>query len=69
MQYAVFLNLDGTLMIDGKISEINRKAIVKSRENGHLIFINTGRSYSFMPDAVFETVDFDGYVSWLGYQI
>ena len=42
MQYAVFLNLDGTLMIDGKISEINRKAIVKSRENGHLIFINTG---------------------------
>ena len=32
-----FLDLDCTLMINGMISEINRKAIVKARENGHYV--------------------------------
>lgn len=42
--YILSSDYDGTLFIDGKISEEDRKAITKFREEGHLFVINTGRN-------------------------
>ncbi len=40
----VFLDLDGTLWMHEIIPDSALKAIREARENGHLIFVNTGRS-------------------------
>ena len=48
-KYAVFLDIDGTLYSSG-IPEENRIAIKKARENGHMIFINSGRAMGNIGD-------------------
>ena len=47
MRKAVFFDIDGTLTseLDGSIPESAVYAIRKSRENGNLMFINTGRCF------------------------
>lgn len=40
----VFVDLDGTLWLNEQIPDSALTAIQKARENGHLIFANTGRS-------------------------
>ena len=44
----LFFDIDGTLWtMDGHIPESTREAIRKVRENGHLVFINSGRTRGY----------------------
>lgn len=69
-QKALFFDIDGTLF-----SEINRnvpvsakEAIDQARENGHLVFINTGRTYSLI-GPVARMVEVDGYCCGCGTRV
>ncbi len=57
----LFFDIDGTLLDEktGKIPESAIEAIRKARENGHLAFINSGRTVSFL-DGEIEKIEFDG---------
>lgn len=66
-KYAVFLDIDGTLYSSG-IPEENKNAIKKARENGHMIFINSGRAMGNIGDEI-RSVGFDGYVAGIGCNI
>lgn len=59
---ALFFDIDGTLL-DNKTWSIPQSAIEalkKARENGHYLFINTGRTYSGLTE-VRKQFEFDGY--------
>ncbi|MDY3845583.1 MAG: riboflavin biosynthesis protein RibF [Eubacteriales bacterium] len=59
--YALFFDIDGTLFFDGKLSDENRDALIRVRNEGNLVFINTGRSRAWCPDAVINCgVEWDG---------
>lgn len=65
-KFAVFLDIDNTLMSDGIIPQKNIDTIKKVRENGSYVFINTARSYGFIPEML-KNVDFlDGYIAGIG---
>lgn len=74
--YAIFLDIDGTVMVDGLklggdagrgvVPPINIKVIKKARELGHKVFINTGRAYGFVPRELLDTLDVDGVVCGSG---
>lgn len=64
-KYAFFIDIDGTLYTDGTVCAKNKEAIRNCISKGHLVFINTARSMSIIPDEV-SAVDFSGYVSALG---
>lgn len=63
----MFFDIDGTLIPEGKamVPESTKKALKQARENGHLLFINTGRTY-FNIDPFIRALDFDGYVCGCG---
>lgn len=64
---AVFLDIDGTLISDSfKVSDDNLKAIAEARAKGHMVFINTGRSWGNIPDILHEQFDVDGIISGIG---
>lgn len=64
---AVFLDIDGTLLADSfKIPDDNLRAIAEARARGHMVFINTGRSWGNIPDALHEQFDVDGIISGIG---
>ncbi len=66
-RYAVFLDIDGTLISDSfKISEKNKKAIAAAREKGHMVFINTGRSWGNIPPELLNQIELDGVVAGSG---
>ncbi len=65
-QFAIFLDIDGTLYSDSGIPQENIDVIREVREANHFVFVNTGRSYAHIPDVVFDTVPLDGAVSALG---
>ncbi len=56
----LFFDYDGTLYVDGRVSEKNLRAIQRAKDAGHLVFLNTGRSRGFVPDSVLSAIDFDG---------
>ena len=64
--YAIFIDIDGTLMNGGTIPQENINVIDSVRKLGHKVFINTGRSYACIPKKVFDSVDFDGVVAGIG---
>ncbi len=64
--YAIFIDIDGTLMNRGTIPQQNIDAIASVRRLGHKVFINTGRSYACIPKKIFEMVEFDGVVAGIG---
>jgi Cof subfamily protein (haloacid dehalogenase superfamily) len=64
--YAIFLDIDGTLISHGRIPERNKEAIARVQEMGHKVFINTGRSYANIPGFVLEEIRFDGVVAGIG---
>lgn len=67
MKYLIFLDIDGTILTsDGKISPRNVSAIKKAQEQGHMVFINTGRSVNVIPKEVLEGVNPSGIVAGLG---
>lgn len=56
----IFLDIDGTLAMPGrKISKETIDALHKAKENGHYIFINTGRTSKDIPEHIKE-VNWDG---------
>ncbi len=65
-KFAIFLDIDNTLMSGGVIPENNIEAIKKVREKGSYVFINTARSFAFIPDILKDDSLFDGYVAGIG---
>ena len=65
-----FFDIDGTLTseIDGSIPDSTVQAIRKARQNGHLMFINTGRCFQNV-EPRFREIGFDGYVCGCGTNI
>ena len=63
----LFFDIDGTLVAEGThyLPQSAVNAIRKARENGHLVFINTGRT-RFSIDDFLEEIGFDGYVCGCG---
>ena len=66
MKYAFFIDIDGTLIFERKLPKRNIEAIAKAREEGHYVFINTGRSLAVVQPVIKEELDLDGYVTSLG---
>ena len=63
----LFFDIDGTLWDNtGFIPESTVLAIRKARENGHLAFINSGRSRAFIHSKALLGIGFDGIVSGCG---
>lgn len=65
-----FFDIDGTLTseIDGTVPKDAVAAIAQARENGHLMFINTGRCFQNV-EQCFRQVGWDGYVCGCGTNI
>jgi len=66
----VFFDIDGTLSdeYDFTIPESTYKALNLARENGHLMFINTGRTFSEIEER-FKEMPMDGFVCGCGTHI
>lgn len=58
---AVFLDLDGTLWNREIIPDSALEAIDKARKNGHLVFVNTGRTADNIPQFLWD-MNLDGYL-------
>jgi len=66
VQKIIFMDIDGTLVNDnGAIPQSAKVSVRKARENGHLVFICTGRSKSELFPEILE-VGFDGIVGAAG---
>lgn len=63
----IFFDIDGTLFNEKTytIPDSAKAALKKVQENGHLIFINTGRTIIGIDDCVKE-LNFDGYICGCG---
>ena len=63
----IFFDIDGTLLPEGssRVPKSTQKALEKAREKGHLLFINTGRTF-FNIDSFIRQLNFDGYVCGCG---
>ncbi|WP_294377493.1 Cof-type HAD-IIB family hydrolase [uncultured Clostridium sp.] len=63
----LFFDIDGTLLSETThtIPKSTKAALKKARENGHLLFINTGRAFSNIDDII-KDLNFDGYVCGCG---
>lgn len=70
MRKIIFFDIDGTISIEetGEIPESAVNAIRKARENGHLAFINSGRTLSSIEEK-YKQIGFDGYVCGCGTDI
>ncbi len=66
MKYLIFLDIDETLLSRGKIHERTLSALARARENGHKVYINTGRSRSIISDDLLEKIKPDGLVCGIG---
>jgi len=63
----IFFDIDGTILShrNNKISDSTISAIKQAQANGHLAFINTGRTLAELEDRITE-IGFDGYVCGCG---
>ncbi|WP_310603808.1 HAD family hydrolase [Anaerosporobacter sp.] len=63
----LFFDIDGTILSEKThiISEDTKDAIETARKNGHLAFINTGRTLEELDDRIFS-IEFDGYICGCG---
>ena len=66
----LFFDIDGTLLsnVTHQIPESALSAIAAAQKNGHLVFINTGRTIRTMPSFL-KTLGFDGYLCGCGTRI
>lgn len=62
----IFMDIDGTLMEHGKVSQRVIDVIQRARAQGHLFFVCTGRSLGHMPRQLLEAEYLDGYVMGCG---
>lgn len=66
MSKIIFLDVDGTIVdYDNHIPDSARQAIRKARENGHLVYVCTGRSKAEMPGDIWN-IGFDGMIGGNG---
>lgn len=65
-KYAIFLDIDDTLLYQGAVPQANIEAIKKVRAQGSYVFINTARSYGCIQDELLKTVELDGIVAGIG---
>lgn len=67
---ALFFDIDGTLLseVDKTVPESARRALVRARANGHLVFINSGRTYCLI-GPIKDLVEVDGYCCGCGTRI
>ena len=66
MKYLIFLDIDGTVISDGKIHSRTVCGIREAQNRGHMVFINTGRSMDVIQKNVLEAVSPSGIVAGLG---
>ena len=65
-----FFDIDGTIWnFHNEIPESTGRAIKALRKNGHLAFLNTGRSRGFVTSKPLFSLWFDGVVSGCGTMI
>ncbi|MHC1684389.1 MAG: HAD family hydrolase [Clostridiaceae bacterium] len=66
----IFFDIDGTISTEEThvIPESAIRAIRKARENGHLLFINSGRTFFNITEEI-RSIGFDGYVCGCGTHI
>lgn len=66
----VFFDIDGTLSTEDTftIPESTKKALALARANGHIMFINTGRTKDSLENQI-KALDVDGFVCGLGTDI
>lgn len=69
-QKLLFFDIDGTLITEGTgiIPESTKKAIEMAKKEGHLLFVNTGRTRTGLPKKITD-LDFHGYVCGCGTNI
>ena len=62
--YLLCLDIDGTLTVtpEGDIPQENREAILRARQAGHFVCINTGRGWHNMPQNLKDSSLFDGWI-------
>ena len=65
-KYAVFLDIDNTLLSDGAVPKSNIEAIKRVRSMGNYVFINTARSHACIPPSILKEVPVDGVVAGMG---
>lgn len=65
--HLMFFDIDGTLRDDvtGVVSQKTRMAVREARDNGHIAFLNTGRSFAELDSEIID-VGFDGVVCGCG---
>lgn len=64
----LFFDIDGTLLcgkLPGYIPESALDALRRAQDKGHYVFINTGRTWAYLPQAV-KDYPFDGYICGCG---
>lgn len=62
----VFIDIDGTLLTEnGIIPESAQQACRQARENGHLLYLCTGRSKAEIYDSIWN-IGFDGLIGAAG---
>ncbi len=68
MRKLLFFDIDGTILSEGEkryIPDSAVEAVHKLQQNGHLCFINSGRSWSEINDNIID-LGFDGFVCGCG---
>jgi Cof subfamily protein (haloacid dehalogenase superfamily) len=68
-KYIIFLDIDGTVFDGESVPEKNVLALKRAREEGHKIFLNTGRAHCIVTDDIIEAVKPDGIISAMGTSI
>lgn len=63
----IFFDIDGTILSHRtfQISDSTRSAIRNAKDNGHLVFANTGRTYAEIDDTI-TGIGFNGFVCGCG---
>lgn len=66
-QAVLFFDIDGTILSNEThmIPESALYAMEKAQKNGHLLFVNTGRTICALPKELYA-FDFDGYLCGCG---
>ena len=63
----LFFDIDKTLLTPypWAVPASARIALKKAHDNGHLLFVNSGRTYAMIPEII-RKIGFDGYVCGCG---
>ena len=69
-KYAIFIDIDGTILPKhADVPKENVRAMKEAISKGHYVFINTGRSYEYIPDEIKNGLPISGIVAALGTNI